>query len=263
MPSPDQILTAYQTQVGRVREQTVKTGLAIWNGLPDYRDGNIDRFIVQIVPRVRAGQIKTAQLTAAFVKQSAKARGEDVPMALVDREQIAAVRKIDPVVEYRRPAVTLYTALRDGLTLAAGVELGAKRLTDLMSTDMQLAKTTQAQKSMQAAGYEYYVRVLTGLENCALCSIASTQRYHVKDLMPIHPGCDCGADTVNANFDPGHILDPQFLEETHAHVEQFVGGSDRGGRSPDYRELIITRENGEWGPTLTWLSDRFTGPIAA
>lgn len=260
MATPNQILTAYQKRVAVVRDATIASVTALWDGLPDYRDGNIDGFVGRVVPRVRAGQIKTAQLTDAYFRQAAAARGENVPMALLPRDEIAAVRKVDPEVEFRRPAVTLYTELSKGAPLAVGVAAGAARLASLVSTDVQLAKTTQAQASMRAGGFTYYRRVLTGNENCALCTIASTQRYFVADLMPIHPGCDCGQETVTSDWEPPQVIDRDTLEQAHGDVENFLGDFDRSGRSPNYKELIITHENGEWGPTLSWLSDRFTGP---
>ena len=78
--------------------------------------------------------------------------------------------------------------------------------------------------------------------------------------MPIHPGCDCSVDRVDANFDPGQVIDPSTLEGTHGQVAEFAGIADRGGRAPDYRELIVTSENGELGPVLRWRNQNFTGP---
>lgn len=269
---PNQYLDAYQRTVQVTRDQVVGYGLNLWRSMPDYRDANVDLFVKQVIPRVRAGQMRTAALTAGYFRASAKARGDNVPMVFVDREQIASARKVDPVVEYRRPAVSLYTALSQGLVLADAVARGGNRLEALVTTDLQLAKTTQAQASMQGSGYTYYRRVLTGLENCGLCAVASTQRYHVRDLMPIHPGCDCAIETVSASSDPGQIIDPQLLESTHADIAAHLGISDRSARNlglgktdakgrpiSDYTELVVTRSNSEWGPTLAWRSDKYTG----
>src|SRR5690606_35409327 len=141
---------------------------------------------------------------------------------------VLSARKVDPLEEYRRPDVMLYTALAQGLSLAEAVAAGGHRLADLVSTDLQLANATQARSSLEQGGYRYYRRVLSGSENCALCSIASTQRYHVRDLMPIHPGCDCGVEAVEARVDPGQVIDPTVLEEIHDAVGDFTGFVDRG-----------------------------------
>ena len=257
--SPEQLLAGYQRSVAVTRDQTLRYGVTLWNLLPAYRDADIDRFVASVVPKVRAGQYRTATLTAAYMAGVARLRGEPVPTVAVDRAVISGVRAVAPETEYRRPAVTVYGALSKGKTLDTAVGMGLDRLQSLITTDLQLAKTTQASLSLQSGGYTYYRRVLTGSENCALCSIASTQRYKVGDLMPIHGGCDCGIDRVTSKWEPPQVLEPQLLEDTHARVEAFTGIADRGGRSPDYRELLITHTNSETGPTLAWRGQHFEG----
>jgi hypothetical protein len=93
-----------------------------------------------------------------------------------------------------------------------------------------------------------------------MCTIASTQRYHVADLSPIHPGCDC---VVEAIFGPvDRVIDPQLLEQVHAAVLDLTGVVDRGGRAVDYRHIMtqITHTHGELGQMLARPGDRFTGP---
>lgn len=243
-------LSQYQGQKARVRDLISEQLGTLWMTLPDYRDASIDRFVRIAVPKVQAGQIAVARATANFLG------GPVLP-----REQIVGVRaNVTPQVEYRRPAIKTYTELAGGASLAAAVDAGGVLLDSLLATDIQLASTHQAQASLQSQGYAYYIRTLSGSENCARCLIASTQRYHVADLLPIHPGCDCGVDKVPADFDPGQVIDPELLEATHEQVGVFAGISDRGGRLPDYRDLLVTQDHGEYGPTLAWRSDNFTGP---
>src|SRR5690606_35578247 len=109
-------------------------------------------------------------------------------------------------------------------------------------------------------------------ENCALCVIASTQRYWLADLMPIHPGCDCGVDTLPADWNPDQqIIDSDLLESTHAIIDAKLGYTDRnagdllvgktdseGRPLSDFPQLIVTRTHGEYGPTLAWRDEKFT-----
>lgn len=238
----------YQDRRQLIRDAVSSQLGRFWASMGSYRDADVDRFVRVAVPKVKAGQLATARVTAQYLGGS------------VDRQAVMSARNADPAVVYRRPAVTVYTALAQGAGFVQAVAEGAARLDSLLATDMQLAHTTQARSSMSQGGYEYYRRVLSGSENCARCAIASTQRYHVRDLMPIHPGCDCGVETVNADFDPGQVIDPDYLEQVHIEVERFTGFSDRGARDPDYRDLIVTHEHGEYGPTLAWRRDHFTGP---
>ena len=99
---------------------------------------------------------------------------------------------------------------------------------------------------------QFYRRVLTGRENCALCVVASTQRYYRGDLLPIHPGCDCGVQPLPPGLAVNQVIDEDLLEQVHQITADRLGVSDRGGRTPDYRKLLTVSEHGEYGPTLSW-----------
>lgn len=169
---------AYDAAMLATRTAVIGRVGAIFDGLPDYRDGNMTRFVDMVVPVVQAGQARTGQLTAAYFGTSIAASE-----ALTERRGTPA----DEV--YWRVAKSIYYALSLGSAVYDSVLQGRKRAVDLASTDLQLAKTSQIDWSMSQRGTGFYRRVLTGRENCALCVIASTQRYNVGNLMPIHPGC--------------------------------------------------------------------------
>lgn len=257
--------TAYQAQVQKIRAEVHARVARAWTSLPDYRDRDIDRFVSTVVPLVQGGQIQVANLTAAYFEAG-----------LVDRDLILAARGIPAGEVYRRPATTLYTALANGKSFTEAVTAGSHRLADLAMTDLEMAKVRQADASLRAAGAKSFRRTLTGLENCALCVIASTQRYRVGDLLPIHPGCDCGVAELPASWDPEQqVIDPQLLDHTyseiatkldgvHDHVGREarnlgIGKTDARGRPlSDFTDLLMTREHGEYGPTLTWRDHAFT-----
>jgi hypothetical protein len=81
--------------------------------------------------------------------------------------------------------------------------------------------------------------------------VASTQRYHKGDLLPIHPGCDCGEMPLYGTDDPGQIINQQRLDATHEAVEARFGEFDRSAREIDYRNIMVA-DHGEMGPVLTW-----------
>jgi len=259
--TPEQIIVAHQGMVEGVRTRVENYAKFAWQRAGSWRDQDVDRLVALIVPRVQAGQVKTAQLTAAYLAALETARtGVPVAAAIVNRELVTMARAVPAEVVYRRPAKTMYKALTEGATLTQAVSQGLVRLQSLVATDHQLAKTTQSRESMTDRGFTFMRRVLTGRENCALCAIASTQRYRVQDLLPIHPNCDCSVDTVEVSRDPGQVIDSSLLELVHSAVEAKTGQSDRGARDPDYRDLLLVREHGELGPVLTWRKDNFTGP---
>lgn len=273
MPTPSQVLAAHQSSVLRVRAGLVDYSALLWKAQPGFRDANVAEFTRFIVPRVQAAQIRTASLTSAYLSQMANAKyGVKSATVPVNRQAVVSGRGVDPVEVYTRPAVTVRTALSEGKPYTEAVAAGLTRLTSLVTTDLQMAKVRQVSSSTRGSRFQYFARVLTGAEDCALCVIASTQRYTRGDLMPIHPGCDCGVEPLQSERDPGQVLDQALLDRTHELVTQKVGFSDSGARNlgigkydsqgkpiSDYTELIITRDHGEYGPTLSWRSDKFTG----
>lgn len=221
-----------------------------------FRDADLDRFVKAVVPVVLAGQRQVSALTDAYLAQRLTvALGRTVrPSGPLNDYP----RGVDPSEVYARPYVTVRTKLSDGLALDAAVSAGLARLEDIARTDMQLAKTWTARASFRSSGIQSYARVLVGGKNCALCYVASTQRYSRDDLMPIHPGCNCDVEPVtdHAAFDEQSAAN---LEATHEAVQDRLGESDRGARAPDYRKALIVREHGEMGPVLAVRGQHFAG----
>jgi hypothetical protein len=234
-----------------------------WTGLGSWRDADALRFRRTTLPIILAGERQIATLTASYLEQLYRDLGERGPRVKLDLDAVTgqALRGVDPVDVYQRPFVEVYTALSEGEPLDVATERGAHRLETIAKTDLQLARThTVREVADQQPAVEYTVRELQGEYDCALCMIASTQRYHKRDLAPIHPGCDCLVKTVKADFDPGQVIDEDRLERIHDLVEEALGKADRGGRAVDYRKIIIAREHGEIGPVLGYRGQRFTGP---
>lgn len=250
----NRLAEAYDSQVHAIRQQITAFGEAYWDSLPHYRASAVEDMIEAITPRVTAGQLRIADLTRAYLAQCARELGWNVVLPPIDQDEIRGARGVDPRIVYRRPAVDVYTALAAGKPLPQAAAEGRLRLTQLIGGDMQLAKTHASRQSMR--GYpeegQFYRRVLTGRENCALCVVASTQRYHRGDLLPIHPGCDCGVQPLPPGLAVNQVIDEDLLEQVHQVAADRLGVSDRGGRTPDYRKLLTVREHGEYGPTLSW-----------
>lgn len=254
LDSLNRLAEAYDSQVHAIRQQITAFGQAYWDSLPHYRASAVEDMIEAITPRVTAGQLRIADLTRAYLAQCARELGWKVVLPPIDQDEIRGARGVDPRIVYRRPAVDVYTALAAGKPLPQAAAEGRLRLTQLIGGDMQLAKVHASRQSMR--GYpeegQFYRRVLTGRENCALCVVASTQRYYRGDLLPIHPGCDCGVQPLPPGLAVNQVIDEDLLEQVHQITADRLGVSDRGGRTPDYRKLLTVSEHGEYGPTLSW-----------
>ncbi|AHH20848.1 putative bacteriophage protein [Nocardia nova SH22a] len=203
------------------------------------------------------GQSATPRLVHS-VPRLVRPAGQVHPV-LVDPTLVQGGRGVPAEQVYRRPAVEVYTALSKDVALEEAVQRGQTRLESLIATDLQMAKVRQADASLKASGKKYFRRVLKGEHNCALCIIASTQRYRVGELMPIHPGCDCEVEPLDDPHTP-LILDRELLEATHQMVKEFGADSNRSAKG--YRDLIVTHEHGEIGPVMAWRKQKFAGPAS-
>lgn len=252
----DALARAYDTEVHKIRQALQAFGAQMWAGLPDYRDDAIDILAAAVVPRVLAGQVQTAELTRAYLVECARELGLSTDVPPVNRQTVTTMRGVPPTRVYRRPGLTVWTALSQGKPVPAAVDAGRLRLEQLIGGDLQNAKRVQSRATMQASGGQYYRRVLTGRENCALCVVASTQRYHVKDLLPIHPGCDCSVGPLPPGMGMDQVIDEELLEAVHEAVAAATGASDRGARSPDYHDILVQTEHGEYGPVIAFKGTR-------
>lgn len=237
-------------------------GLAFLN-LGDWRDADADRYLSLIRDPLTSFKNEGAKSTLAFYGAMAQLEGQPFSRPTITKASLAtsALRNgVDEATVWSRPFVTMRTALAEGKSMKEAVNLGAARAEYLASTEVQLARRgagLQARSGNQRI--VGYIRTLTGAENCALCYVASTQRYHKGDLLPIHPGCDCGEMPIYGTQDPGQVIDEMRLSKTHQAIGERFGISDPGAREPDYRKILI-KNHGEIGPTLTVRGQNFTGP---
>ncbi|MFI2213042.1 hypothetical protein [Streptomyces sp. NPDC020141] len=252
----------YGSAVGRVWSGVLSRVGRAWTDLGSWRDADVSRFQQTVLPVVIAGQRQVASLTASYLETLYREIDAEHRTDLnLDAVTGAALRGVDPEVIYRRPFTEMRRALSTDVPLDVAVDRGAHRLKTITTTDLQLARTHTAREvASRQPGVTYTIRELYGEYDCALCMIASTQRYHKEDLLPIHPGCDCIVKTVTSDYDPGQVVDEARLTRIHELVEEATGRSDRGGRAVDYRQIIIAREHGEIGPVLGFRDQGFTGP---
>lgn len=294
---------AYEAQQDQLRAQLVTALLAIWattaaaSTLPS--PAAIARLIARMAPVILgAQQAMTAMVTAELQRQTPPLPGRPItvdPRRIVGRELRGGV-PIETV--YHRPFNEVGRQLAEGKPTPKAWEIGADRLTKTALTDLQLAQTHTArdygtqleqrlqptaqptqpaqgqpgaqpstQRPAEPVGGEIvgFRRVLSSKPNhCALCILASTQRYHSFDLMPIHPGCGCRVAMIIGDRDPGQVLDENLVIGLHDIIRRDLGETyvDPGGRKglAHYRDILVTNEHGEIGPVLGVRGQKFTGP---
>lgn len=263
MATRQELLDAYNTLSSQLVRGTSANLANAFRNLGSWRDSDYREFLKLIDGSLSGAKLQAARLQVAFYRQMAELAGEKFTAPAIRAADLTVERLrngAEAAVVYRRPFVDVYTALAQGKDVTQAIEAGAIRLSSLVSTDMQLSRRNAGlaarSRNDRIVGF---ARTLTGAENCALCYVASTQRYHKGDLLPIHPGCDCGEMPIYGNQDPGQVIDELRLNATHQAVEERFGFSDPGARAIDYRDIAI-REHGELGPMLTVADQNFTGP---
>ncbi|MFE6493427.1 hypothetical protein [Streptomyces sp. NPDC057748] len=253
----------YGTAVRSVWTSTLGRTARAWTDLGSWRDTDVRRFERTALPGLLAGQRQVASLTATYLEQLYREIDGNGRRVDLDFDKVTgrALRDVDPEAVYRRPFKEVWAALGNDVSFDEALNRGAHRLETIAKTDLQLARThTVREVGEQTPRFAYTVRELQGEYDCALCMIASTQRYLKRDLAPIHPGCDCLVKLVTADEDPGQVIDEEKLERIHDLVGEALGKSDRGGRAVDYRKIIVANDHGEIGPVLGFRGQRFTGP---
>lgn len=233
MASNPRLDAAYAAQVKSVRARVEAFGRSRFLA-GEYRDADLKRFTAAVVPVVLAGRKQVSALTDAYLARvlSAELGRTVAPRGPIDTDLL---RGVDPAEVYARPFVTVRTKLSEGLPFDAAKSAGLARLTDITLADMQMAKRNTAQAVLSTTeGVHGFRRTLTGSKNCQLCSDASRQRYHSADLLPIHPGCDCGVEPLT--------------EPTGREIPS---------------KVVAVHDHGELGPVLAVKGQHFDGPAVA
>ncbi len=241
--------SSYETAVARLRAQIVAYLSGFW-ATADLTNATIQQLVDIVAPAVAAGQLQIANLTSVYM--AAVTNTEPLPVL----PDVVDGRGVAPEVVYARPVIQARTMVSKGETIVDAMRAGQRRLESIATTDLQMSKIRQADRSLRHGGKTHYRRVLKGAHNCAMCIIASTQRYYTGRLLPIHPGCDCDVEPLERGREL--VIKPELLEAAHQKVRDITGIADRGGRAPDYRKLLVTNQHGELGDVLTWRGQKFT-----
>lgn len=164
---------------------------------------------------------------------------------------------VDLLRVYTRPAEVFRITYAETADDAQALDRAVTRAEKLATTDVQLASRSAQHLEMRALGVTHYRRVprpeLAKHGSCGLCIVASDRVYTVKDLLPIHGGCNCETMEIVDGHDPGLSLNQEDLEKLYA-----AAGSTSGD---DLKRVKVTvNEHGELGPVLGRKGDHFRGP---
>ena len=267
-PAQQALLERSRRQGEQIFSRSDELTAAIWAQMLSFRDADIDWMVERVSPIASAAQTAMAISTEQYLIGWAADAGISTAPGFIDAST-QALRGVTDREVYERIGPTIWGRLSEGASFEDAVDAGFARLQKVMQTNIQLARTHTARNTMKRQdGVVGYRRVPRGMNSCALCLVASTQRYHTDDLMPIHPGCACGVESILGGSDPGSVLDQDALNGVHAAIKERFGAfsdSARQFETPEgellhYRDILVTHRHGEIGPVLGIRGQKFTGP---
>lgn len=222
-----------------------------WESLGSYKDADMARFVRTVVPVVEGAQLRASAMAEGYLRALLGSMGAQGPTVGVTPQQAAtaALRGLSGQALWERPFHTVWWGLSRGISFDDAKQSGLSRALNLASTNLQLAKTQMSQRVLSAnqrvTGYK---RVLSGKEDCALCSLAAKNTYHKAELLPIHGGCDCNVAPIVGSVD------------SSSGIQIPKPSSSENSRLERTSKEIEVQEHGELGPVLTIKGQKFTGP---
>lgn len=191
MPS---LTDAHITTLAAIREIIRRGVTGAWSSLPAYDEAQVAEFLALALPIVQGGQEKAARLTDAYVAAMLGRQPLGIPTSEVTGPAVRAGVLPDEV--YRRPFVTVWTALSAGSQYDEAVSAGLARATNLAATDVQLTarQTFEAVQQRDPSIRGYSRRADPGA--CKFCQLVDGAFVKSASAMPLHPGCGCGLEPI-------------------------------------------------------------------
>lgn len=208
----------HQLQVLTVRDQTERVLAATWaRVMTNPSEDAAARWLAAAQPLLSAAQSTAAGLALAFVGgYISAATGTPAAQSEFTAADFAEPRGVPLVDLLMRPVTTMRWELSKGSTLTDASTAGQVRAAQIGSTDPMLAyraaSTAEMETNPKVVGY----RRVPDAKACKFCLLASTQRYHDGELMPLHPHCGCTVAPIVGAKDPGQVLDKSTLERLKA-----------------------------------------------
>jgi hypothetical protein len=198
----------HRDEFDKIQANAVALSTAAWDSLGDWTSpGAADEWANLWLPINDAAVETVTTATDAYFSMVTEEAALDLTGLTA-----AELRGVTAEEYARRPLVTVYTELGKGAWWADAVQAGRDRVAAMASMDASLAQRNVADEWVSGGKVAGYRRTLTGA-SCVLCAVASTQRYHRKNLMELHSKCDCGVAPINGADDPGQVINDRLLDK--------------------------------------------------
>lgn len=260
----NQVAQVLGTQLRSLKDQTFNQLTLDWLDMDFHNKRDIEGWLSTSIPTIDNAFDVAIETTATFADLQVGLLLDDpgyegLPVSVDDTKKL--LRNGAPLAEiYTRPFVNFWDALKDGKSIDDALHSGANRIRELLDTDVErLSDFTSVERFANSNRVVGHRRVLVGPKNCALCIVASTQRYRRGDLKPIHPHCDCKVAPVFSWESDGaqQVLDEELLDQLHASISEKLGEDVANRSAKDYNKIMVVHQHGENGPYLGWRGQHF------
>lgn len=241
----------YRREQDRLRQRLTRAATVAVDQLASPFDAQ--EWFATIIPLVEGAIRQSVTQTEAYLRVAMEAKiGEAVAAATLEpgRYSVQALRGKPPQDVYERALKAWRIADAADRNGRAAARF---RAAQTAATDIQLASRQAAHDWMtETRGVAGYRRVLGPGKNCGLCVVASTQRYHREDLMPIHSNCGCNVDPIPGDSEPPRVLDRDTLNAVKSRLDDDYTRQALSRLNIDPADLPDVKivQHGELGPTL-------------
>lgn len=233
------ITTEYQNGLSRIQEEVKNYVVQKWRDLPAHRSADMNFFIDDILPLVKAGQEHAIALTDAYMSHIMGGS----PIGLDSNAIISHIRPgtLPPEV-IGRSFETVWSAI-ESIGYDNALAKGEARLASTVTMDIAMSAREAAKayglSSDRVAGF--LRRLYPGC--CSFCVDIDGAYVRSDDASPLHNNCRCTLVPVEVGS-----------EESKREFTDLSPGSIIGNTE--------IQEHGELGPMITNKRDHFTGPNA-
>lgn len=248
---PSALALSYQATLRRTSNAAATATVASWDALGGHTDDFMAEFAGQAATIDDAARSVIVSTTDQYLALSVASQTGDSP-TLRGLDPSRYTRGVPDADIWGRPFVHAWTKVSEGASWSEAVRFGRQMAAQIAATNVQVAARGAAHDWIEGeprvVGYR---RVLGGGRNCDLCIVASTQRYHRSDLLPIHHSCRCAVEPIVGTSDPGQVVGRQTLEYVKANADDYTRDAlRRAGRDIADLPQVKVVDHGELGPLL-------------
>ncbi len=216
---PSRLVDAHLTAQERLRALATRGVTNAWRRLPGIDEEHVPPFLTVVLPLVTAAQRQSILLTDAYL-----ARALDRPPLGVDATAVIASLRRDttPDQVYRRPFVTVWTALSKGTPFEQAIAAGLVRAAATAAMDVQLAHRGALQAAQDLDPRIRGYRRVADASACTYCSALDGAFVKNADAMALHNGCGCGLEPVDEEPDTSPLPDGVAVHE-HGELGPMLG----------------------------------------